>query len=57
MPYAVVQVRLSSGPRFFSNLVGVANEDIAIGMKVRAVFEDVDGEVTLLKFEPAGDAG
>lgn len=52
MPYAVVQVRLESGLRFFSNLVGVSNENIAIGMKVRARFEDVTPEVTLLKFAP-----
>jgi uncharacterized protein len=52
IPYAVVQVRLACGVRFFSNLVGVANEDIRIGMKVLASFEDVSPEVTLLKFRP-----
>jgi uncharacterized OB-fold protein len=52
VPYAVVQVKLSCGVRLFSNLVGVANEDIRIGMKVTASFEDVSPEVTLLKFRP-----
>jgi uncharacterized OB-fold protein len=52
IPYAVVQVRLACGVRLFSNLVGVAKEDIRIGMKVVASFEDVSPEVTLLKFRP-----
>jgi uncharacterized OB-fold protein len=50
MPYAVVQVRLDAGPRFFSNLVDTAPADIVPGMRVRAVFEDLDAEVTVLKF-------
>ncbi len=52
MPYAVVQVRLDCGIRFFSNMVGVANEGLRTGMRVGAVFEDVDRKVTLLKFRP-----
>lgn len=57
VPYAVVQVRLSSGVRFFSNLVDVPREDIRIGMAVVAVFEDVSDEVTLLKFRPKEGRG
>jgi uncharacterized OB-fold protein len=57
MPYAVVQVKLSCGVRFFSNLVAVAREDICIGMKVVAAFEDVSPEVTLLKFRPQDGSG
>jgi uncharacterized OB-fold protein len=53
VPYAVVQVRLSNGVRFYSNLVGVDTPDIQMGMKVQAVFERVEGtDVTLLKFKP-----
>jgi uncharacterized OB-fold protein len=53
VPYAVVQVRLNNGVRFYSNLVGVDTPDIRIGMTVRTVFERVEGsEVTLLKFKP-----
>jgi len=53
-PYAVIQVRLDSGVRFFSNLAGGAdNAEIQIGMRVRAVFEDVDDALTLLKFRTA----
>ncbi|HWE19580.1 MAG TPA: OB-fold domain-containing protein [Hyphomicrobiaceae bacterium] len=57
VPYAVVQVRLGCGVRLFSNLAGVANEDIRIGMRVVASFEDVSSEVTLLKFRPKEGGG
>ena len=52
MPYAVVQVKLDSGVRFFSNMPGMANEDIRIGMGVKAFFDRADRELTLLKFKP-----
>lgn len=57
VPYAVVQVRMSNGVRFYSNLVGVETSAIQMGMKVQAVFESVDGRgVTLLKFKPMAQA-
>jgi hypothetical protein len=52
MPYAVVQVRLDCGVRFFSNMVGTRNEELRIGMRVRAVFERATPEIALLKFNP-----
>jgi uncharacterized OB-fold protein len=52
LPYNVALVRLDEGPRMYTNLVGIRNEDIAIGMRVRARFEAVTDEVTLVKFEP-----
>jgi uncharacterized OB-fold protein len=53
VPYSVVQVRMTNGVRFYSNLVGVDTPDIQIGMQVQAVFERVEGnDVTLLKFKP-----
>ncbi len=54
VPYNVVVVTLEEGPRLFSNLVGVANDEIRIGMPVEAVFDAVTPEVTLVKFKPAG---
>ena len=54
VPYNVVEVELEEGPRFISNLVGIDNKDIEIGMSVEAVFEDVTDEVTLIKFRPSG---
>lgn len=51
MPYAVVLVELDEGVRLYSNLVGVAHNDIRIGMRVRAEFEPATDEVTLVKFK------
>lgn len=56
MPYPVVQVKLDNGVRFFSNMVGLPNDELATGMRVSAVFERASPEVTLLKFEPAENA-
>ncbi|MFM9886182.1 MAG: Zn-ribbon domain-containing OB-fold protein [Burkholderiales bacterium] len=50
VPYDVVQVRLKEGVQLFSNLVDVPRESIKIGMKVRAHFDAVTGEVTLVRF-------
>ncbi len=50
VPYAVVVVMLKEGARMVSNVVGVKPDEIRIGMRVRAVFEDVSAEVTLPKF-------
>lgn len=52
MPYTVIQVRLACGVRFFSNMVGCEAGDIFISQPVRAVFEPVTPDVTLLKFTP-----
>lgn len=55
MPYAVVQVRLDCGVRFFSNMAGIGNDEIRTGMRVRAVFETAAPGIALLKFRPEGD--
>ena len=51
VPYAVVVVELEEGLRILSNVVDMKPEDIYIGMPVEAVFEDVDEELTLVKFK------
>ena len=43
----MIQVRLDCGVRVFSNPVGVAADDLRIGMPVEAVFENVTDDVTL----------
>ncbi|MGE0682716.1 MAG: Zn-ribbon domain-containing OB-fold protein [Candidatus Binatia bacterium] len=53
IPYNVAEVELEEGPRLLTNLVGIANEDISIGMSVEIVYDDVTDEVTLAKFRPA----
>ncbi|WP_417722710.1 Zn-ribbon domain-containing OB-fold protein [Salipiger sp.] len=50
-PYTVILVRLDSGAKVFSNLVG--DTPPHIGMAVEAVFEPLTDDVTLLKFRPA----
>lgn len=50
-PMATVEIQLAEGPRLVSNLVDVAPEQIAIGMDVEVVFEQVgeqDGEPAVL---------
>jgi len=54
IPYNVAEVELEEGPRLFTNLVSVRNEDIQIDMPVEVAFDDVTEEVTLAKFRPAG---
>jgi len=56
VPYTVIQVRLDCGVRLFSNPSGVETDALRVGMPVSAVFEDVTGDVTLLKFKPKGRA-
>jgi len=49
----VIQVRLDEGVRMFSNVVGMAQGQVRIGMRVWATFEPATPEVTLVKFVPA----
>ena len=53
IPYNVAEVELEEGPRLLTNLVDIANDDIAIGMAVEVVFDDVTDDVTLAKFRPS----
>jgi uncharacterized OB-fold protein len=53
VPYNVAEVELEEGPRLLTNLVGIYNTDIMVGMPVEIVFDDVTEEVTLAKFRPA----
>ena len=54
-PNPIVLVELEEGIRLVSNLVGVERDEIEIGMSVRARFEDLGGNHTLLQFEPVED--
>jgi uncharacterized OB-fold protein len=53
-PYSVVLVELEEGVRLVSNLVDVGPEEIAIGMPVEVVFDQVNEETFLPKFRKAG---
>ena len=53
IPYGVVAVQLDeTGIIFQSNMVGMAWEDVEIGMPVRVVYEDVNETTALVKFAP-----
>lgn len=54
IPYNVAEVELAEGPRLLTNLVGVDNAEIRVGMPVEVVFDDVTEEITLAKFRPVG---
>jgi uncharacterized OB-fold protein len=51
-PYNVVMIQLAEGPRMFSNVVGIKNEEINIGMAVEVVFDHVTDDIAIPKFQP-----
>jgi uncharacterized protein len=53
LPYNVAVVELEEGPRLVSNIVGIPNGEIRVGMPLAISYEDVTEEFTLPKFKPA----
>lgn len=51
-PYNVAQVDLEEGVRMVSNVVGIRNDALRVGMKLEAVFEDGGEGISLPKFRP-----
>ena len=49
VPYVIGRVKTDAGPMFTVRL-DVPREDARVGMPVEATWEDVDDEVTLLRF-------
>lgn len=56
VPYVVALIDLPEGVRMMSNVVTDDVEKVAIGAAVRVVFERASDEITLPKFELAGEA-
>lgn len=56
LPYNVSIVELDEGPRLVTNVVGVDNDKLRVGMRLEVWFNDVTDEVTLPKFRPAQNA-
>jgi uncharacterized OB-fold protein len=56
VPYNVAIVRLDEGPQLITNVVGIPNDALRNGMRVRAVFDHADPARSLLRFEPDPDA-
>lgn len=57
VPFNVAEVTLAEGPRLMTNLVGIDNDEIEMGMEVEVVFDDVTDDVTLAKFTPVSIEG
>jgi uncharacterized OB-fold protein len=55
-PYNAVVVELDEGPFMVSNLVEIADADIAVGLPVEVTFVDLDDTLTLPQFRPVADA-
>jgi uncharacterized OB-fold protein len=52
LPYVLAYVELDEGVRLLTNIVGCAPDNVAIGMRVSVVFDDVTPDVSLPKFTP-----
>ena len=53
VPYVLAIVKTQEGPRLFTRIVGVAHEDVRIGMPVRVKLARPGEEPALPVFEPA----
>ena len=54
VPQLLAVVEWDEGPRFSTEMVNVAPEDLRVGMRVAPVFCDYpDHDVTMLRYEPA----
>lgn len=53
VPYVVALIELDEGPRLLSNILGISHEDVTCDMRVEAIFDDYDEEMSIPKFKPA----
>lgn len=55
-PYAIAIVKLAEGPHLMSNIVGIeiTPQNLPAGLAVEVTFDDVNENITLPKFRPAG---
>lgn len=51
VPYNSSMIQLEEGPRMFSNVVGVPPDEVKVGDKVHVVFDKINDEVTMPRFE------
>lgn len=54
IPYNIAVIRSDEGPKFVTNLVGIENDQIRVDMPVEVTFDDIDEDLTLPKWKPAG---
>jgi uncharacterized OB-fold protein len=53
VPLVCAVIELDEGVRMMSNVENIDPQDVRVGLPVRVIFDDVDEEITLPKFEPA----
>ncbi len=53
IPYNVAQVDLDEGVRVITNIVGVPNDELRVGLPLVVTFERISNELALPKFRPA----
>ncbi len=53
LPQKLAVVQLDEGPHINTTLVGVTEDQIKVGMRVKPVFDDVTPDVTLLRYTAA----
>ena len=53
VPYVVAIIDLDEGVRMLSTVVGCTPDQVSFGMQVTVVFEALDDDVALPKFQPA----
>lgn len=53
IPLILCIIDLDDGPRMCAQLTGCSSEEVRIGMRVKAYFEDISEEVAIPKFRPA----
>ncbi len=52
-PYNYAVVELEEGPHIVSNIVNAAESDLRVDMPLRAVYDDIADDATLIRFQPA----
>lgn len=52
LPYNIAVVELEEGPRLNTTIVGLANDDLKVGLPLTVTFEQVGEGVSLPKFQP-----
>jgi len=52
VPYVFAIVELVEGPRMTTNIVNCVSDEVRVDMPVKATYDNVTPEISLLKFEP-----
>ena len=53
IPFVVAEIDLEEGVRLYSNIIGIAHEEVEVDMPVEVVFEECTTDISLPKFKPA----